>query len=245
MGDTNVLDTSLTFEQTTDPTTNIQNLIGELTNVANNKDPRFQDYRDSFFNEEVDPNTGLKGTGLFDTQRRDIQDSTNSFFNRRGIGGSSGALNAIANINTEFNQQERAFSADLGLKELGRQDKALLDLSGLNQTLQGINTQNINTSAGLIGQEASLGQVPVTNNLTFDQADNVVTGQKLDALSAGLTNLTVPETLNISKTAALTGGVGEQLAGLQTSVSDLEELIARLNKNNPDPHNFEDNTYDG
>ena len=120
-----------------------------------------------------------------------------------------------------------------------------MDLSGLNQTLQGINTQNINTSAGLIGQEASLGQVPVTNNLTFDQADNVVTGQKLDALSAGLTNLTVPETLNISKTAALTGGVGEQLAGLQTSVSDLEELIARLNKNNPDPHNFEDNTYDG
>ena len=90
-------------------------VTGDLTG-----DPRFQAFKDSQL-------------GQLSREQQQQQAMTSDFFSRRGLGGSSAQLNQMQNLGTQFGQQRQNVMSQLGMQEMGRQDKALLTAAQLQQ----------------------------------------------------------------------------------------------------------------
>ena len=153
------------------------------------------------------------------------------FFNRRGMGGSSAALNAQNRLSTQFGNQSQALSSQLGMQSLGRQDQALmqalgargqqgqLGIAGANLTAQqmgqragmlnnqaGLLAQQTGMQAGLIGQQQQFaGQTTGLGAGLLNQMSGntqAKTNMANDAMTAYLENASIPAQLGIAQTAA-------------------------------------------
>ena len=83
-------------------------------------DPRFDAFKQSQL-------------GQLSREQQQQQAMTSDFFSRRGLGGSSAQLNQMQNLGTQFGQQRQNVMSQLGMQEMGRQDKALLTAAQLQQ----------------------------------------------------------------------------------------------------------------
>lgn len=131
-------------------------------------DPRFEQFRQSQLS-------------LLGTQQQQQQARQSEFFNRRGMSGSSAALNRQTNLGQQFGQQEASLSSQIGLQGIAQQQ------------------QNISQGAGLLGQSFGVQQAGVASR-------NAQTEQGLEALAAQVETLAIPEQLRIALLAAITSG---------------------------------------
>lgn len=156
-------------------------------------DPRFEAYRQSQL-------------GLLETQKQGELGRASESLSRRGLGGSSAELNAGTSINNQYNQQQQSLSSQLGLQSLGRQDNALQNaLSAYSQSGQ-LGLAGGQFQSGILGQQAGLNQQNFGNTLQQVQSANAARGSNLEALTAGLQNLTLPYALETAREAANNAG---------------------------------------
>ena len=127
-------------------------------------DPRFEAFKQSQLQQLASDQQGQ-------------QARQGEFFSRRGLGGSSAALNQQNKLSSSFGQQSQNLASQIGMQQLGRQDQALL------------NQQNI------VGQRAGLTQLGAG-----------LEEQRLGQVTAGLENLTIGEQLSIGRLAAENAG---------------------------------------
>jgi hypothetical protein len=152
-------------------------------------DPRFEAYRQAQL-------------GLLENQRQAELGRASESLSRRGLGGSAAELNAGSAINNQYNQQQQSLSGQLGLQSLGRQDTALQNaLSAYGQSGQ-LGIAGTQLQSGLLGQQAGLNQQNLANTLAQIQTANQARSANLEALTSGLTNLTLPYALETARTAA-------------------------------------------
>lgn len=119
-----------------------------------------------------------------DSQQAAQQRNQSDFFSRRGISGSSAALNAQNNLSNQFGQQGQLLTSQLGLQGLQRADMA--------------NQQALSA----YGQQAGLTQQQFGNYQAGVQSGNQQEELTLNALTAGIQNESLPLALKIAKTAA-------------------------------------------
>ena len=122
-----------------------QNTLGQLSNVQNQYgqmingvDPRFEALRQSQFNQ-------------LNTDQQNQQAQTSEFFNRRGLGDTSAALNELNKLGSGFSQQRQNLTAQLNMDQLQRQDQALANYGNLA-------AQQGQIGSGFLGQQAGLYQ---------------------------------------------------------------------------------------
>ena len=117
--------------------------LGNLANImegrATGVDPAFETFRQ------------MRMTGLEDAQQRQLGQQ-GEFFARRGLAGSSSALNAQNRLGDQFTQQSGDLASQLGLQQLQRGDTNLMNAAQLRQAAAGLYGQQ----AGLTGQQAQL-----------------------------------------------------------------------------------------
>ena len=143
----------------------INELITRQNQIATGEDdPRFAAYKAAQLNE-------------LNQQRQKRLGEVNDYFARRGVGGSSAELNQENKVSGNFDTRASSMSANIGLQELARRDRANRE------------------AANLYGQRANV----------LGLQGNVL-GQGLDYVSAGLTNLTIPRQLEIAQLAAENAG---------------------------------------
>lgn len=207
----------------------IGGLIAAQQGRAQGIDPRFDEFRQ---NQLAQLNAN--------EQRQ--QAGQSEFFNRRGLGGSSAALNAQNRVSGGFNKQRATLTSQLGLQQLGRQDDALIQQqslfgqqaqigsgligqgAGFQNQIAGLQFQgnqfglqgqqqigqnqqfNSQFQSGLAGQRAGLQQTRLTGLQGALTSRNTAEQQRLQAITAGLENLTIAEQLAISRQAAETAG---------------------------------------
>lgn len=186
-------------------TQNIGGIAGEFATIGRGGgDPRF----DAFKTAQL---------GQLETDQQRQEALTSNFFSRRGLGGSSAALNALNNVGTQYGQQRQNMNASLGLQQLGRQDQALTTAAGLYGTQFGLEQ----------GRYSQIGQLGLAQGRFGLQAEE----QDLSAITAGLENLTLPYTLETERQAA-----GTETVQLQQEFKDLQDkydaLIAERDADN-------------
>jgi len=160
-------------------------------NIAGGADPRFEAYKTAQLQQLA-----------ADQQAQQARQS--EFFSRRGLGGSSAALNQMNRLETGFGQQKQNLAATIGMQQLGRQDQALL------------NQQNI------LGQRAGLAQLMGGLEET-----------RLGQVTAGLENLTIGEQLAIARLAAENagqnvGGSGGGTDAITSTITAFTDIIKGL-----------------
>lgn len=162
--------------------------IGDtLQGISQGNDPRFAAFQEGQF-------------GLLDSQRAGALRNTGNLLTRSGVTGSV-ALNEANKVGNQFDLQKRDLAGRLGLKQLDRQDSALLNRAGiLNQQagLTGAQAGLVNQRGGLINQQAGL---------TAGQAG--ILDQQTQGGQLTLQNLLAGPTLNIAQLAARNQGQGE------------------------------------
>ena len=161
--------------------------------------------------------------GQIDTNQQAQQAQQSEFFGRRGLGGSSAALNAQQRLAGGFDQQRQGLTAQLGMQQLGRQDNALQQLLGLAGTeaqfgsgLQGQLAGLLGQSAGLAGSQAGIRsqQAGLQSGLFGQQAG--LLGQQVgvqNQMGANLFNLRGTGQAAIGQQAGITGNVANLMMG--------------------------------
>ena len=175
---------AITPEQQAAATSQIGGLLSNLGGVGAQQqaiglgqatDPRFEQFRTSQI-------------GALSRTQQEQQARQSEFFNRRGIGGSSAALNQQNRLSTQFGEQQQALTSQIGLQEIANQQQAL-------QTALGIGTQQ----AGLVGQQFGINQAAV-------QSQNEAQKLALATEAARIETLSLPEQLRIAGIAAQNAG---------------------------------------
>ena len=129
-------------------------VTSQLQGISQGVDPRFDALRQSQLAQ-------------LQSNQQQQQAQQDEFFGRRGLGGSSAALNAQNRLTGGFNQQRNALTANLGLQQLQRQDAALQNVAGLLGQRAGIesgligqgfgqNLQFLGQQQGLLGQQQNV-----------------------------------------------------------------------------------------
>ena len=108
--------------------------------ISQGDDPRFAAFQQGQF-------------GLLDAQRGAALRNTGNQLVRTGVTGSV-ALNEQNKVGNQFDLQQRALSGQLGLTQLGRQDRALSSQAGI-----------LGGQAGILGQQNQFGQLALQNLL--------------------------------------------------------------------------------
>jgi hypothetical protein len=160
---------------------------------AGSADPRFEAYRQAQLS-------------LLENQRQGQLGQASESLSRRGLGGSAAELNAGSAINDQYNQQAQSLSSQLGLQSLGRQDAALQGALGAYGQSANLGLAGTQAQSALLGQQAGLNQQNLANTLAQIQAANQAKSGNLEALTAGLQNLTAPYALETARTAAMNLG---------------------------------------
>lgn len=113
-------------------------LRDQFGQLAQGNDPRFAAFQQSQFD-------------LLNQQRTAQTEQAQAQLARQGITGSA-ALNEANKINSQFDLQQRGLAGQLGLSQLGRQDRFLTGQAGLTGQISGVRGQQ----TGLIGQVAGI-----------------------------------------------------------------------------------------
>jgi len=119
-----------------------------------------------------------------------------NFFARRGLEGSSAALNAQNQLSTQFGNQAQGVIGQLGLQQLGRQDAARAGAAGI-----------IGQQAGLTQAQGALTQAQAGLGFQGATQQNAATQQGLDNQTVALQNLLAEPTIQVAATAAENAGV--------------------------------------
>ena len=179
--------------------------------ISTGEDPRFEALRQAQL-------------GQLDSNQQAQQAQQAGFFGRRGLGGSSAALNAQQQLAGGFDAQRNTLTAQLGMQQLGRQDQALQQLLGINAQQAQFGAGLEGQRAGITGQQAGLQQQQLQNRLgqldrlgqakmqragIFQSAAGLeTTGQQLglsareqnlNALSANIENLSIPVAFDVER----------------------------------------------
>lgn len=187
------------------------NIATALENIgAGAADPRFEAYRQAQLN-------------LLENQRQAELGRASETLSRRGLGGTAAEQNAAAAIGNRYDLQEQSLSGQLGLQSLGRQDAALQNALAAYGQSGNLGIAGTQLESGLLGQQAGLNQQNFANQLAQIQAANQARSANLEAMTAGLQNLTAPYALETARTAAINLGkypeqqslLGELMAPLQ------------------------------
>ena len=122
-------------------------------------DPRFEAFRQSQIES-------------LSTQQQQQQARQSEFFNRRGLGGSSAALNEQNKLGAQFGQQRQNLTSQIGLQGIAQQN------------------QNLSQGSALLGQEFGLlGAGAASRNQAQEG--------RFNALAAQIETLQIPEQLKI------------------------------------------------
>ncbi len=185
--------------------TESQALGGTLADVAAQQrsiglgetvDPRFQAFRAS------------QMESLAASQQAQ-QARQSEFFTRRGLGSSAAALNQQNVLAQQFGREEQAITGQLGLQELGAQQQALQTSLGIGTQQAGLLGQQagfMGQQAGLVGQQAGIAGQEFGVTQAGITSRNLAEQQRLEALAASIETLSLPEQLDIARTAAENAG---------------------------------------
>jgi hypothetical protein len=142
-------------------------------------DPRFAAFRDAQMAQ-------------LGSQEAAAQQRESTFFGRRGLGGSSAALNQAGKTQAGFDQRRTALEAGLGMQQMGRQDQALMQ------------------AAGLFGQQAGIQSEGTQLGFNIDtgiiNAANQAQLLGLESKAAGIETASLPTQLDIAALAAANAG---------------------------------------
>lgn len=167
-----------------------QNIASTLQNIGMGAaDPRFEQFRQAQLN-------------LLENQRQGEAARASEALSRRGLGGTAAEQNVAASISDRYNRQAQAMSGQLGLQSLGRQDASLQNALGAYGQSANLGMSGAQLQSSLLGQQAGLGQQNFANTLAQIQSANQARGMNLEALTAGLQNLTIPFSLETARIAA-------------------------------------------